>query len=1677
MNPVETLQFMQSDPRYRALNVGAQFYVANTKLDESLQNDQQFMSLDPATQAFVKTKLLAQAPTFDDPQFEQRLKTTADQYLSGKTKADNPFLTSEYKQAEGDVNNYEFIEGAIQGSGILSFLRANLSPQTKDDNIRGLEYFRTIQAQAGKSEYAAQLGSFISSMAEAIGISAILSPVSGALVKGISTGLRLTPTISGALGAVEKSVVLHPALETMTKIAADAIVTATPYYLAEDMRRVSNNQPSIASEGFGEVAKVLGENAAINFAVGTIGLGVLGTVAKLGKVVFNPKTTGELLKGSYEQQEGAIQSWLATQDPLILDKMDSLTKAQAFQRQGILQYLKEGVVDPDAFVYQKNQFLAQNTSRVLEKTDAGYKVWEWSEKGDVGTREYSSLSDASDYLSFRTYEEWQKLPPEKQSLYPSNGLQWAIQRGETLNKQQSALLAFDGANPDAQVVALGPLANKVLKRPVITRAEADALSIPTDTGIGIQTNIDLELLRKSSMEGTGRPFSGQSSLIVTKSSEPNAFFLGVNRATPEEYVYATEKAQDVIKNNPTLSPEEARSSVMMDHGKDFFEHPDGSVEFFNLRNAKLIGSVEDIALAPVRAKTTGLVRTQVIVEQEGKSILKGETFSTNKDAVLSATVGAIRSAGTDDLRKVALAYLEGFGKTVDLKVERSATLQKVQLFRQENGSYILRFPTKISSAQQEQQLVKELFDGFKTLTKNAKGSHKGTFYADQLTKNVGRFGLGSDFDSRQWVSYVTEKLGGKALISSDGISLSLGKTIRRFGTVDDAVNFIAKKTLDQNLLKRDLLLQGMRFGKDKNGFFVVNTKTGKVQSSSELTDLLDRIHYEPQFIDRLYGPQATRLLPDGSVEMNFATIKITRSYDQASRLLSKFKDTEQLAREKTIHQTDKGSIANDPTGNIRVYLSKWNISKDFDSLSNARKFFEREAPRLDDIEQMALKKGFDFIPQSDGTFKLKSASETLTARNMDELAEQLSKRADLEESASNILDELDPQIELDVKSIVMSVEKSKIRMASLNANNKTPEFLLDPHAKDVGMWMRIREFTSQKTAWFRDIAEKTNRPNLLKLFNRIQEGRRLAHSDSYIAGLLAKKVFSDDSGKLLSEMSRQKIFYYVGRQNLEAKTALEAQYARKFGSELPELTSDELRSAGRLEDFYEKMSLKAGISLKDYVYKYQPMLRDNTHNAQFLASNPTAEDLARSVFGDRLPKEVKFWAEFERTGEIFNYDVKDDPLELLLRYSSQMHKKLYLNTVWKDLYEYMKLNPSAQDGPIMHQLNIFREQIMGYYHSTGEKVVEDVGRSFGRTLKNTPILKGMLKDVSQERLEALGKNMLSTGMSLTYLVQMGWRPWVAIRNVMQPFTTLSMRFGLQYTMQAYEDVSKLGKEYFEHLRTIGVLVDQPPVVDELISSGSKLGKTVQSSLQWIKNSDDLTRAVAYRTATLRFENALKFMGARPGEDAAFFKLSGLSVIDPTTANTIFEQVRAGKVEAAKDSFAMYVTRDTMFPADSADSSLMRSGLVGKLFGQYGTYSESYRANMFAMIKYGSLPERIRMVATYFGICVAMTTAFASLGIKTNDFIPVLPAIFTGGPNFYAALDLIQTGKLASNYASGNWSGFDNIKLAQTQRELLGLVPGAYQVRYFQKAQEFYEAGDSYRGFLSLTGIPVIPPNR
>ncbi|NJL70584.1 MAG: hypothetical protein HC888_02670 [Candidatus Competibacteraceae bacterium] len=302
----------------------------------------------------------------------------------------------------------------------------------------------------------------------------------------------------------------------------------------------------------------------------------------------------------------------------------------------------------------------------------------------------------------------------------------------------------------------------------------------------------------------------------------------------------------------------------------------------------------------------------------------------------------------------------------------------------------------------------------------------------------------------------------------------------------------------------------------------------------------------------------------------------------------------------------------------------------------------------------------------------------------------------------------------------------------------------------------------------------------------------------------------------------------------------------------------------------------------------------------------------------------------------------------------------------------------------------------------------------------------------------MGTNFTSNVMQLGYLSSMGWKPFLAIRNSVADFNMLAPRFGLDWVIRARKEILDDPKAVFERLRGKGILSEKPPIINALVGGESTLGRFNQAAFAWFKNSDDLTRAVAYLVGERRLENAInarKLNQSMSKDD--FFKMSGLSRISENDSSQITALLDAGKEESAQDLFGSIVARQTMFDYSGAASPALYRGLIGKAFGQYGTFSAGYRANLAAMVKYGSPAEITESIVTYLAISGLLWYGFESIKVKTNDFIPLMPGIFTGGPAFDTALNLIKSTDL----------GFEGQQArAAVARDLPMFVPGTAQAK-------------------------------
>ena len=1672
----DILADIKADSRYRSLAVPDQIEAASIILDRRLASDPSFAALGPADQAYAKRILLAKAVTFEDPQNEAGFKATGEGYVRG---------------SEGDENAknaYEFVHGMVRGSGILSTLEklTNGNPQDKQ---RGLDYYKALDRLQNKSSAWAGTGEFLGNAAEAVAISLVLSPLTSTVTKAAQFGLRggaAAVKAAKAAGATAKAAQaltrVHPMLEAASSIAADALVTAAPLYLADEAKRAAAGQPSIASEGAGEVLQTLGENAASNFVWGMVAQGVFATAFRFGKAVFNLRTDtmGETMARLMREGDTVEDAFVASGDPLVNAMKSPYVRARNDQILNIREMLKKP--DLDLNPLGRGQLLAQDLGEVLERTPEGnYKIWRVKKDGMPGFDEYSTLGDAKNDLAFKTYQKYLTLDDEAKATLTQADAQWFIPRGMALQNQDQLLKSFDATAVDKNLKDLadrGIEPKSPKERPFVTKSEAQSLGSDPQKGIAIQSRIPIdEKLVGNAKAGEFNLFKGKGPVrAVAETSDPNVVFIGTRGATNDEYAKATLKAQEVVQNDPKLTIDEARANLLLDNGIDYFQHPDGSVEFMTVRNAKLIGTIDDIEMVlNPRGKLTGEAAPNIVVETYGKATLDAKTFVGNPAVVTRTAVQAIRSREPEQMRQFIKLYLEGFGKNADVVVSASTrdpwNMKPITV--DGNGVVHVTLPgkTKTGGYVAEQQYIKNLFDELKRVTPDVKGLNTGSYWQKLHEKEFTHFPLPKGHDPRNWLSDIAEKTRMPLEWNADGSAVLLagGKKLT-FSTADEVADYFARVTSDEVTLAADFRMQGLALKNINGQKTALDLKTGKiVAQGADLPDMLAKMDYVPKQLPLQYGPSSIRLTDKG-IELTIAGQATAMDASKALDEIKKFRDTGLLARQKWLKVSENGTLSVDPSGNYRVYLKGYDAVKNFDNINDARLFLERDAPTWEVLKSVADKKGADLY-MTGGRYRMDFMGKTMYAQNTDELKNLVRSIPDIEESVPNILDDLDPSIERDVKEIVQGYMQAQRLKVGRNKFNAAPEVLRDPNAKRMGAWMNFRSATSQFTSWIRDVANRTNRPELLKAMTEFQNGRRLAQAESLMGDRIIQTALSPD-GKLLPLASRQKIYYWMSRQNSkEAAEKLGIQFQAKFKESMDDLvlTPQEKIAADKLDGFLKGLSTKFGFEFKDLIFKYMPQLRDFAANGnqELLASLNIANELAEKAFNGNVPASLKFFAENERTNAIFDFVTKDDPLELLMLYNAQGHKKLYMDETWKKISEYIKQDKTG-DQRLATRLNTYREAVMGYYHSPGEKVVEDFGMAFFKKLKDT----GLLANVPDSQIQNWGKHILRNTMSLTYLVQLGFKPWTAIRNAMQSLTTLAPRFGVVRTMKAYDDVLKGGDAFFDGLRLRGIISDAPPIVDELAGGMTKLGKVQEVALKWLKNGDDLTRAVAYKTAIDSFDDGAAWLASHPQDIDGFKRISGIGVLDPMTQDMLLKQVMDGQLAVAKDSFGAIVVKDTAFTNDAAESSMMRHGLVGKLFGQYGSYSESYRANMFNMLKYGSPADRVRMVTTYLAVCGAMTAAFNQMGVKTNDFLPVAPGVFNGGPAFHMAVGVMGMPSLAVDKLSGNWNVGDASKWKQLGFMASGYVPGGYQLRYLEKAQEYFRQGDSWKGWLSLTGVPT-----
>ena len=280
-----------------------------------------------------------------------------------------------------------------------------------------------------------------------------------------------------------------------------------------------------------------------------------------------------------------------------------------------------------------------------------------------------------------------------------------------------------------------------------------------------------------------------------------------------------------------------------------------------------------------------------------------------------------------------------------------------------------------------------------------------------------------------------------------------------------------------------------------------------------------------------------------------------------------------------------------------------------------------------------------------------------------------------------------------------------------------------------------------------------------------------------------------------------------------------------------------------------------------------------------------------------------------------------------------------------------------------------------------------------------------------------------------------------------------------------------------------MITENLPLYGSTIIEGEQaVSRLLHKGLKWYKNSDEWTRAVAYTASQLRFRDAARRFTKGLISEKDFIDLSGLGMMPMDLKNQAFGFLRAGKWANAEDVFARSITTDTMFSYRAGMAPTSFRGAVGKLFGMMGHYPVYYLENVKRALKYSTPGQKIAYAGRFLGNSLALYHTFHDvLGINATNFLPWMPALFSGGP-YYQLMNeaLMSFGKgYQSREARAKLFGIKHedghIKFDPAHAEITKWgIPFGFLTNNIAKGIKQLDNDDYWNSFLSFTTAPINP---
>lgn len=551
-------------------------------------------------------------------------------------------------------------------------------------------------------------------------------------------------------------------------------------------------------------------------------------------------------------------------------------------------------------------------------------------------------------------------------------------------------------------------------------------------------------------------------------------------------------------------------------------------------------------------------------------------------------------------------------------------------------------------------------------------------------------------------------------------------------------------------------------------------------------------------------------------------------------------------------------------------------------------------------------------------------------------------------------------------------------------------------------WLGVSYWARPWLAWVQSVANKANMPELYTKFAKLQD--QVGAMENYRGNW--NERLQNILGKFKNDRMGD-LFSYLEAVERDASAGPAAAQTFK-------LNDKELAAMAEVRTFLNDMGQEFNIDASMWIRDYLPRYRDSKWDPDFVSPNR------------KLPKEIDFFAEHERTGDL---DAKDRNLyRVLYNYVRLGARKKFLDESFKEASDLINGKMRVQEGlsqftstersiELIGNLKPYFKRHLefvygrpdhsyGIIQSAAQATLESVNEGIARVNKRLP------RWMQMDPIAGDAGEMLNKMILLQYAGGLALRPMVHIRDATQLFMAYPM-LGEKYFATGLKRAFSKGAhdEALKH----GALFHDSEIMNLLGGGGTdvgKLGVVTDAAKKLLKPqgwTSNGTRLATFMGFQAKVADAAKEF--RLTNDAGkFLRDSGYQWLDDQMAASFTDQISKATpdaLDAIIGKSAAELTHLSQWDFKKGSQAGAYKYAAGRLFGQYGTWPTNYVEYMRRLATKGDTAERMKVAARFSVVHGAILAVGEQMGIDTAQWVFTQPLAYAGGPQFQAATSVLQ----------------------------------------------------------------------